>query len=330
MSSFKQLLSFQLPGQIGSSLILEDSALIRITMPGNTVNFNLRPERIQVSNFARLSPDSTLARDFSDTLTYDVLAEDGSKKTYTILVEVESSTPQLIHSDFNTWYTANYSSGTCQELGSSATSTIWASGNEGVLTFSLANTSPENLGNANYAVRLETKDLGSLAAIAGTRMAAGSIFTGDFVLNIANPTASPVFGIEYTKKPISFTIDYKYAPGTPYKDGQGNTIAGGLDSCDIYLLLEDRSNPNSIKRIATANFRTGATVTTWTSTTVDLIYGALPNNYYSNMFPSNNLYGSATDTPTHITFVATSSAQGFFFKGGVGSVLQVDNLRLNY
>jgi hypothetical protein len=159
-------------------------------------------------------------------------------------------------------------------------------------------------------------------------MAAGSIFTGKFILDVSNPLNSTKFGVPFIGKPKSFTLSYKYLPGTPYKNGAGQTLSKS-DSCDIYLLLENRNN-NQVKRIATGWYRDGKTQDSFKDITIDLLYGPLPSSLPLYMFPTNGTFGTATNDVTHISLVAASSAYGANFEGGANSTLVINNIRLNY
>jgi hypothetical protein len=159
-------------------------------------------------------------------------------------------------------------------------------------------------------------------------MAAGSIFTGKFILDISNPLNSTKFGVPFIGKPASVTLSYKYLPGTPYRNGQGQTL-NKADSCDIYLLLENRNN-NQVKRVATGWFRDGKQQDQMKDITLNLTYGPLPSGSPLYMFPANGLFGTANDEVTHITLVAASSAYGALFEGGTNSNLVINDVRLNY
>jgi hypothetical protein len=324
-SSFKQIRYFTLENQSGNTEIIEDSLIIRITVAAGADIRNLRPDSVLLSSYARLEPAKEIYRDFSNPQTYTVYAEDGSSATYAIMVKRESSQPQLENSGFDAWYTPPGKS--YQEPGSGP-STIWASGNAGVVTISTANVLPADISASDKAAMLITRDLGSLGQLVGQRMGAGSLFTGRFELDIANPLNSTKFGIAFSARPVSFTLQYTYQPGTPYRNNRG-TVLTKNDSCDIYLLLENRSQPD-IKRIATGWFRSDESVGSFREITVPLQYGALPANAPAYSKPANGLFGNASDPVTHLTFVAASSASGALFEGGVNSTLVINNLRLNY
>ncbi|MEN9686941.1 MAG: hypothetical protein RLZZ28_2727 [Bacteroidota bacterium] len=327
-STLKQILYFTLKGQVGNSNIKEDSLKIYITLAASANLQTNSPDSVGLSTFAKISPAKTVNRDFSTPVKYAVTAEDGSTSEYTIIVVQEGANPQLENSDFDDWYTPaglNY-----QEPGKDA-NTIWASANAGVATMGLSNVNTTALliNGTDFAAHLVTKDLGSLAQITGQRMGSATLFTGKFVLNIANPIASAQFGILYTSKPKSFTVDMKYQPGTPYKDGRNNVL-NKTDSCDIYLLLENRDNPGNVKRIATGWYRSSIASTNYQTLSVPLVYGQLPAGSPDYQKPPNGLYGLATDRVTHISVVFASSAQGLFYEGAVNSVLDINHFKLNY
>ena len=324
-SSLKQIRYFTLTQQAGNTEINQDSLIIRIVVAPTANLAQLYADSISLSSYATVSPGKGVVQDFSRPVIYTVTAEDGSTAAYTVIVKRGSSTPQLENSSLDDWYTPtgkNY-----QEPGKDD-NTIWASGNAGVTTLGSANTTPTVISGTDLAAQLVTKDLGALAQITGQRMAAATIFTGKFILDISNPLNSPKFGIPFTARPESVTVSYTYLPGTPYKNGQGQTLSK-QDSCDIYLLLENREN-NTVTRIATGWFRSGNTVGSFQDLNIPLTYGPLPPGSPVYMHPANGLVGNGAEAITHITFVAASSAYGAVYEGGVNSTLVINNVRLNY
>jgi hypothetical protein len=323
-SAYKQIRYFQMESQSGTAQIIEDSLLIRVTVTANADITRLRPDSVLLSSYARLEPGKEEYLDFTLPKAYTVFAEDGSSVSYNVIVRQENSTPQLDNSGFDEWYTPagkNY-----EEPGLNA-NTIWATGNAGVVTINSANVTSVLQNGNDKAVQLVTKDLGSLGQLVGQRMGAGTIFTGKFELNVANPLNSAKFGIAYSARPKSFTISYTYIPGSPYRNGKGGILAK-TDSCDIYLVLENRNGV--VKRIATGWFRSSQAVSTPTDITIPIVYGALPVDAPDYSKPANGVYGNANDKITHLSFVAASSANGALFEGGVNSTLLLNNLRLNY
>jgi Putative carbohydrate metabolism domain len=325
-SNLKKVVYYTLAGQVGNTQIVQDSLLIRISVAAQSDLTTLYADSIALSSYATATPGVGEILDFSQPVDLTVTAEDGSTTVYQVLVSRQSANPQLENASFDAWYVPegkNY-----QEPGSDA-STIWSTGNAGVVTLGSANVTPINITGNDNAAQLVTRDLGALGGLVGQRMASGTIFTGDFELNISDPLSSAKFGVSFVDKPKGFSIDYTYVPGTPYKNGTGQVLTKS-DSCDIYLLLENREDPANIKRIATAWFRSGETVPDFTPITLDLIYGPLPAGTPAHMRPANNLYGTTGDKVTHLSFVCASSAYGALFEGGVDTKLVVNNLKLNY
>ncbi len=324
-SDLKEIFYFSLPQQSGNSIIIKDSLIIRVTVAPTADLTKLYADSVRLSSYATISPGVDVVQDFTKPVQYTVTAENGTQVIYTVIVRKESTTPQLENAGLDDWYTPvgkNY-----QEPGKDE-STIWASGNAGVVTLGQANVKAFIIQGADLGAEMITRDLGSLAQLTGQRMAAGSIFTGDFILDISNPLNSTKFGVPFVGRPASFTVSYKYVPGTPYKNGQGTTL-NKPDSCDIYLLLENRNN-NQVKRVATGWFRDGKQQDTFKDITVNLTYGPLAAGNPVYMFPANGLFGSANDEVTHISFVAASSAYGAYFEGGTNTTLIINNIRLNY
>ena len=325
----KQILYFAIEGQAGNARIVEDSLLIYVKVSSAVDIKALTLDSVKLSTFAKLSPDPKRPQDFSTPFTYTVTAEDGTTAVYTVSVQQEGNQPQLENSAFDDWYTPSGKS--YQQPGADAGS-IWASANDGVTTTGANNfnTTPLLISGIDYAAQLVTKDLGFIAQIAGQRIGSATLFVGKFALNISNPSASTQFGTPFTAKPIGFSIDYNYKEGAPYKDGANKTL-NKIDSADLYVLLENRTNPNAIKRIATGWFRAGNSASaTLAKIDVPLVYGMLPAKSPSYQKPENGLYGTKNDPVTHIVVVYASSANGILYEGAVNSTLLLNNFKLKY
>jgi hypothetical protein len=328
-SQRKQILFFQLQGQTGNTNIVEDSLRVYITVGSNADVKKLKADSIRLSTFAKINPDPFTALDYTTPRVFTVTAEDGSTAMYAVIVRKEGSTPQLENSNFEAWYKPtgkNYFEPGADEQ------SIWASANAGVTTTGANNfnTSPITLPTNEKAAQLITKDLGSIAQITGQRMGSATLFTGKFILDLSNPINSTKFGIPFTARPTGFAVTAAYLAGTPYKDGRNNVL-NKIDSADIYVLLENRENPNAIKRIATGWIRSGNTApNTLVILQSNLVYGPLPANTPGYQFPANGLFGNANDPVTHITVVFSSSANGILYEGGVNSTLVVNTFTLQY
>ncbi|AYN03164.1 PCMD domain-containing protein [Flavobacterium sp. 140616W15] len=320
---------FTLQNQSGFSNIDTKTKTISVTINSEADITKLAIDSIALSTFATLSPNKETTRDFTTPQTYIVTAENGNKATYTVTVTQEGAYPQLDNSNFDTWYTP---SGKKYQQPGSDDNSIWATANDGTTTTNSANvtTYPYLNNGTDYIAQIITKDLGSLAGLVSQRMGSGTLFTGKFVLNIANPSTSAQFGIPFTARPKSFAVEIKYTAGIPYQDGKGKVL-NKTDQADIYVILENRDNPNAIKRIATGWYRTETTMgMNLQNINVDLTYGTLNSTFPDYQKPSNGLYGSPNDKPTHISVVFASSADGILYEGGVNSTLYVNNFELKY
>jgi hypothetical protein len=324
-SSEKKILSFSLQGQVGNSTIDEEQKLIKITVGAAEDITSLKPSEITLSTFANINPAKDVINDFTNPVLYTVTAEDGSTTAYTVDVTQEGSEPQLDNNTFDSWFATPKG---YQEPGVDANS-IWATGNAGTVTLGNPNVTPLSINGTDQAVKLVTLDLGGLAGLIGQRMAAGSLFTGKFQLDIANPLNSTKFGIPFAAKPKKFSVKYAYSPGTPYLSKSGQTL-NKKDSCDIYVLLENREGPEP-KRVATGWFRSGSEkIDQFNTITVDMAYGQLGANVPAYQKPANGLYAAASEKVTHLTVVFSSSYNGALFEGGTNSTLVVNDFIFIY
>jgi hypothetical protein len=311
--------------QLVSTIINQDSLVVRITVSKELDITNLVPSEITISNFATLSPPASMAQDFSEPVKYAVTAEDGALSTYTIYVTMDEPKIQVSNSGFQQWYKT--SAGYWQP-GTNKNDTVWSTGNAGVNTFGFVNATPFNRTAGDTAVRLETLSLGPLAQGLGLGIGAGTIFTGTFKLNLANPNTSSRFGTPFIARPDSFSVEYKYLPAIGMKNGNGQAIPGN-DSADLCVMLEDRSS-GIVKRVATAWHRTDQTTADWTKLKLKLQYGPLASPAHYEVPKPPGFWGTGMEIPTHIVVIFVSSARGDFYEGAPGSLLYVDGFRLYY
>jgi hypothetical protein len=321
--------TFVVPNQIGASAINQDSSTILVTIPETATEFILTPSEITVSNFASVSPAAGIERDFSSPVEYRVTAEDGGIRIYTVTVVRGGAQPQLDNSSFEDWYSESVLFTSVEQPGIDADNTIWATANRGLgLANAPANTTRQPIGDSSY-VRLE-----SVAAPALVRIAAATIFIGKFATgfpSVTDPRSNVTLGTPFTARPLSFSFSYTYQPGASNENDNGDPLAYG-DQCDVYLLLENREGAQ-VKRIATAWFRSGDTVTEWTRQTIPIKYGPLEASdpWFDYAQPQEGeVWGDGSEAVTHISILATSSFEGDFFNGAIGSTFELDNIMLNY
>ena len=353
--SDKDILLFQLEGQTGSTQMKGDTIYVKVSDDVYLTKLtNLSASGIKVSDYATVSPAIGEKQDFSKPVAYTVQAEDGSTKTYQVIVlRGGSSKAQLPNSHFDLWYTVPYSDQGYSEIGKDKEDNTWGSGNEGAIIalsgdVSKLPTKPYETEQGKFAAELTTTDMGFFGSIAGKGVAAGNIFTGQFEIgNTIN--ARPVFGIPYTQMPKAFKVDYKYTPAEELLDGKRKTVEG-KDAMDMYLILEKREG-DKVKRLGVGWYRSEETQTDWKTKEVEIKYArgqapegvaeyekrVLKYGHDGNPSAANpSLMSEATwgdianDKPTHILVVFTSSYQGDYFIGAPGSKLLVDNFELVY
>lgn len=316
--------SFTVKGQIGQTIIMANNIYIAVDLDYDLSHIT---PTVEISNYATISPDPTIAQDFRNPVSYTVTSESGVTTKYLVTIYQTLPEIQLPNSGFQQWYTASSSGKSYFQIGTGAADTIWATSNAGAVSITTPNVAPV-ASNGDTIAELTTLNAGRLAQLMGQGVAAGSLFTGTFRLNISNPVASARFGTKFAGRPKSFSIKYKYLPGMPMMNGRGVTIAG-KDSLDIYVLLEDRST-NPWKRVATAWFRSDNAQTEFTKLSLSFVYGKLPQPKYYEFPSGTSVWGSGEEKPTHITVVFSSSARGNLFEGAPGSKLWVNDLEFIY
>ena len=330
-------------------------SVVRLTSTENEVIFKMQPninlvEQLHtlapvfdITQGATILPPSGQPQDFTQgPILYTVTSEDGQwSRQYKVSVKVDHEVRKF---DFENPYlvprskTFFYDWVEFDANGDSLK--IWASGNPG---YSLTNgTSPasdfptfsSDDGFEGKCARLVTRSTGILGAMFDMPIAAGNLFIGRFDLTNAlmNALTSTLFGRPVGYKPIRLEGYYKYQPGP---------LENKIDKPDSPMLPADVADEGSIYSVFFANrdddgnevFLDGTNVMTserivalavadvqtadqWTKFSVDFDYRAdvdpdvLKNRGYS------------------LAVVFSSSTNGDYFVGSVGSELWVDNVRI--
>ncbi len=332
LSNASNITRIEVSNQASPAVINSNENEVLIEFPAGIDLTQIELQLLELSSFATSDKLPGAILDFTSSVNITVTAEDGSISEWLILPTTASENPQLQNSEFNDWYLtgAGYS-----EPGISEETTIWGTGNPGTQLLNIYATTPLELSDGDYAARMETLYNGGLPSSLGFPISAGTIYTGSFNsdnLDPSDPRAAIDFGTQFSGRPNSFSVDYSYIPGEENNDKKGDPLPYG-DQCDIYVLLEVRST-GSVKRLATAWFRSGDLQSDLTRVEIEFVYGKLDESYPDYMKPLNNEYVSSDSAafilPTHLTFVGTSSFEGDLFNGAIGSVLLLDNFALNY
>ncbi len=195
-------------------------------------------------------------------------------------------------------------------------------------------------------------------------LAAGSLFTGEMVEPItssSNPMSKMNSGIAFTGKPKALKFDYKVklsGESTRIREtgfSRTKTVAG-KDQCEVLVLLqkrwEDSDGKLHAKRVGTMWRRFSSNSDWKTGQKFEIHYGDISkSSYYESFMELQNEdtervyyaknskgkmvmiteddWGSANDTPTHMILFFNSSHGGAYV-GSPGNTMWVDNVELVY
>lgn len=282
-----------------------------------------------VSDKATVTPATGVAQDFSGkkTVTYTVIAEDGTVKTYTASV---AGSQNVLKYSFEEWEDYGETGAELPlpraELASSSEGAALLVGyGKGV---PLYKTDDKVAGK--YAAKLVTVDLSEFAGSLVPAITAGSVFTGKFDLTSAfsDRLKCTLFGIAYEKKPLRFKGWYKYAPGSKFVDGTDYEnifeVPNKLDECSIAAVLYKVDADDEVltghdvnispKRVAVAVLKDGTAKAEYTE--FDLPFTFLEGKTYE------------AGAKYKLAIVCSSSKEGDVFKGAGGSTLFIDELEV--
>lgn len=358
------LLALNAVGCIKDEPLNAECDIIAVTLPGNVLNreplidnnkvvlivkndvslLSLAPE-FELTPGATIDPASGTALNFVFPQTYTVTSQDGKwSKRYT--VEVQRNNTISLDYEFEHVRQISALGGTCHydefyETGTAGNETlVWASANSAfalTLQGSTPGTFPTYQGdggvNGKCAV-LVTRSTGSFGSRVGKPIAAGNLFIGNFdgTNAIKNPLQATHFGTPFYNVPSTFSGYYKYTPGETYceADADGNfvPVPGKTDMFNLYAVLFESvpgmewldgsnvlsaDNPNII---ATAEIPDRHASEEWVNFTVPFKFRE------GKTIDMDKL----TAGRYSITVVMSSSQDGDYFCGAIGSTLSVDEL----
>lgn len=291
------------------------------------------------------SPNDILNNyDFSNeshSRTFTVTSEDGEwTATYTVKV-VPAEMPETFHfedllpsagTEYDIFY--EFEPGTSTSVSRVAQ---WSSGNPGYKLTGMTDnrtgypTQQVADGYRGNGLKLTTCDTGSFGAMVQMYIAAGNLFIGSFDLANAlkDPLRATKFGIQYYKRPIALKGYFKFKAGEVYTD-EGKVQKDMKDRFDIYAILYE-ANENSFMLdgsnsltseniVAKAQISEEAAVETDEWTAFELPFEPMNGKEINKLKLQNGKY--------KLSIVLSSSVEGAYFKGAVGSTLYVDELEL--
>ena len=164
-------------------------------------------------------------------------------------------------------------------------------------------------------------------------IAAGNLFIGSFDLANAlkDPLRATKFGIQYYKRPVSLKGYFKFKAGDVYTD-EGAVQKDKKDRLDIYAIMYE-ANENSFmldgsnsldltsdKLVSIARISEEDAKETDSWTPFELPFKAVNGKSIDPVKLQEGKY--------KLSIVLSSSVDGAYFKGAVGSTLYVDELEL--
>ena len=325
-----------------------DFATIDINHESLIVSFTLTPgARIEQYN-GNVTNKTGIKKDKNGIeLWYTVRAEDGiwSKDYKIMFVKMPLLDPEHVFSfenieliedsrgkKFNGWYEVNKDG---------LRSDVWANGNAGFATVagqkpaSEYPTTTSSEGFSGDCVKLITRTAPG-GALMRMPIAAGSIFIGDFDSENATKLKEKAthFGLQIIPeghKPIALKGYYKYTAGTKFTNKNNKEVKDRKDECSIYAVLFE-IDPNNFIPLDGSNITSSDRIVLM----ADLKEPGEPAEWKEFNIPFEQMNGKEFDyeklkkNEYAITIVASSSKNGAFFEGAVGSTLFIDELKIEW
>lgn len=217
----------------------------------------------------------------------------------------------------------------------------WSTGNPGYAmtgkgkgkTYEVYPTISDPLGYKGNCVRLITRSTGSFGDLVKMPIAAGNIFIGTFDTQEAlkKPREATHFGLQLVGgKPVSLEGYYKYKAGEKFTVGKVEHPEF-RDTADIYAVVYE-VDPADFQPLNGDDVLTSSRIVMMAR----IDYPGEPQEWTHFVEPFRLLPGKEwSDERVRmkgyaIAVVATSSRQGAYFNGAVGSTLWVDELKVNW
>lgn len=283
--------------------------------------------------------------DFSEgdhTRTFTVTSEDGNWEAVYTLHIILTELPTIYHFDL---LQDNRNNGydTFLEESEPATSQDtkkilqWSSGNPGFKLTGMAKSRTDYPtvqmpnGVNRSCVKLETKDTGEFGAMVKLYIAAGNLFIGNFDLDnaLTNARAATKFGFQFFKKPLELNGHFKFKAGAIFTES-GEVNTSKKDRFDIYGILYEAQDPtfmldggNSVTSpaiVSMARIKPEEAIETDNWTPFNLKFEGVGGK---SIDPDKLAKGQYK-----LGIVLSSSVDGAYFNGAVGSTLYVDELEL--
>ncbi len=345
-----------LTASLPSSLLLRDPVVSNDKVEIEVKDFvnvtELAPE-FTLTEGAVISPESGTVRDFTTPQEYVVTSQDGQwHKTYTVSVKGGSTLVlkygfeyveigKGLKGTYDIFYEPN------PEFPDDPDKRLmtWASGNQG-FGWTMMGSTPDTYptfqsdnGVVGKCVEMVTRATGNLGATVNKPLAAGNLFIGYFDMTnaIKYPLESTQFGATFRELPVALSGYFKYTPGELFQQlnsaGKLEPVPGRVDECNIYAVLFEVTetmqflnganvlsddNPNIIAVAAISETdRKGAE--DWREFHVPFV-----------MRPGKSIdHAKLAAGGYSLAVVMSSSIDGDYFSGAIGSRLLVDEIEIS-
>lgn len=341
------IVAVQLPQDILSrNPVISNNEVTIVVKDG--VNLDGLAPTFTITPGATIYPESGTPRDFTTPQEYTVTSEDKEwSKTY--MVEIQHTNAVILNYNFEHVRQVSALMGSCRydvfyEIGADGNvSMTWASANP-AFALTLQGSTPTTFPTYQYddektgkCVALTTRSTGTFGQNVKKPIAAGNLFLGEFDMTnaLAEPLKATHFGIPFKSEPVSLSGSYRYTPGAEYcelgDDGKLTPVPGKTDEFNIYAVFFEvtpemqwldgtnvmaEDNPNII---AVAEIPNPVPTEDWEDFMIPFAY-----REGKTIDPDKLTAGHYS-----ITIVMSSSKEGDYFSGAVGSTLYVDDLHLN-
>ena len=270
----------------------------------------------------------------STTYVYRMAYDDGQTSVNSNeMTFTTEKTAQIQNSSFEDWY----------KDGSS-----WVPNTQGDSYWSTSNPGSTSMGE-KYNVTTQSTDFyhsGASSARLGTqyvviKLAAASLFTGEFHGLIGTSGAKLKWGVEFTSRPSALKGFLSYTGGKINRSGSNlpstAPASGSRDACQLFCALLTEPLYVGGNATTTANGITyeKSTEINWQTDPRIIAYGEItrtddtPSGTWEN-FEVPLVYNDATKKPTHVAIVIAANKWGDYFHGYDRSVLYIDDLSFEY
>lgn len=215
---------------------------------------------------------------------------------------------------------------------------VWASGNAGAAIVK-SKRKPEAFptyahpeGRDGYCVCMTTQSSGSLGALAGKPIAAGSLFLGSFNSGkaLSDPLKTTEFGVPVDREPIKVSGWYKYTPGKTFTDKNKKEISGRTDEANIYGVFW-RSQDSDGKQIVLHGDNILSSPHIISKAQVSELPPTDEWTRFEMTFEGDHADPlTLKDKGCSFTLVFSSSKNGDAFEGAIGSTLLVDEVEVEF